>query len=56
MIAGISRSQDPGTPRLYQSSKAGRVHSLPQVLGLEEAVEKLHFGHPAMNREQGTLF
>lgn len=50
MIAGISRSADPGTPKLDQGSKAGRIPSSPLVLGFEDALKKLHFSHPAMNR------
>lgn len=50
VIAGISRSADPGTPKLDQGSKAGRIPSSPLVLGFEDALKKLHFSHPAMNR------
>lgn len=50
VIAGISRCADPGTPKLDQGSKAGRIPSSPPLLGFEYALKKLHFGHPAMNR------
>lgn len=46
MLAGIPRAADPGTPKLDQGSKAGRGHSSPPILGFEEALEKLRFGHP----------
>lgn len=40
------RTRDPPS---WVEAKAGRVHSSLPVLDFEEAVEKLRFGHSAMN-------
>lgn len=54
MIAGVSRSADPGTPNLHQGSKVGRVHSSPRSWALQKKPwRNFAFAVPAMS---GLLF